>query len=83
MPVFAKGAINAGYHVSGLGYVDGYSIVGEIMNKVYHKQVLIEFDVWEPQEQLVQKELDSIVINIKKTLAHGANIHIKSTDEKN
>jgi hypothetical protein len=52
------------------------------MNKVYHKRITIDFDMWEPQEKFIQHEVDEIVLAIRTHLQHGAHIHIRSTDEE-
>ena len=52
------------------------------MNVVLRRKYSIEFDVWEPLEDRVEKEMDEVVKVIKNTLSHAGNVHVVKVSEE-
>lgn len=62
------------------------------MNVIKHYKIIIEGDVWEPQEKECQRELSDLCVEIRarRLLAHFGNVKIldehvvlKETDKPN
>lgn len=46
------------------------------MNFVHHRKYVLEFDVWDPMKNEVDKEMDAVVLHVKKTLSHCGNVRL-------
>lgn len=54
------------------------------MNDIYHRKYVLEFDIWDPQKQLAQNELDQIMFDLKNKILmpHAGNVKLTPISEE-